>query len=113
LNNFQRLSADLAEFANRINDRRSTLGKLAADTELYDNLNELVLQVDHLSRQLQPVVRDLRVFSDKIARNPEILGVRGAIQRSSGTKGVPSLAELDPIGWREGLHSQLPAYSPR
>ena len=113
LNNFQRLSADLAEFANRINDRRSTLGKLAADTELYDNLNELVVQVDHLSRQLQPVVRDLRVFSDKIARNPEILGVRGAIQRSSGTKGVPSLAELDPIGWREGLHSQLPAYPPR
>ena len=110
--NFQKLSADLAQFTDQLKERRSTLGKLASDTELYDNLNELVLQVDHLSRQLQPVVRDLRVFSDKIARNPEILGVRGAIQRSSGTKGVPTLAELDPIGWREGLHNQLPGYSP-
>jgi hypothetical protein len=26
------------------------------------------------------------VFSDRIARNPEILGVRGAIQKSPGTK---------------------------
>lgn len=113
LNNLNRLSNQLADFSARLADRRTSLGKLTSDSELYDNLNELVLQVDQLSRQLQPVVRDLRVFSDRIARNPELLGVRGAFERSPGTKGVPSLAELDPEGFRAGLHSQLPVYRPR
>jgi phospholipid/cholesterol/gamma-HCH transport system substrate-binding protein len=110
--NVERLSADLADFSRRLSDRRSTLGRLATDTELYDNLNNLVLQVDQLSRQLQPVVRDLRVFSDKVARNPEMLGVRGVLERSSGTKGVPTLAELDPEGFRAGLHGPVTGYRP-
>ncbi|MCS7237693.1 MAG: MlaD family protein [Thermoguttaceae bacterium] len=113
LNNLNRLSNQLAEFSARLADRRTTLGKLTSDSELYDNLNDLVVQVDQLSRQLQPVVRDLRVFSDRIARSPELLGVRGALERSPGTKGVPTLAELDPEGYRAGLHSQIPAYRPR
>ncbi len=113
LDNLNRLSAQIADFSARLVDRRTSLGKLTSDSELYDNLNGLVLQVDALSRQLQPVVRDLRVFSDRIARNPELLGVRGAFERSSGTKGVPSLAELDPEGYRAGLHSRVPLYPPR
>lgn len=113
LDNLNRLSDQLAEFSARLADRRTSLGKLTSDSELYDNLNELVLQVDQLSRQLQPVVRDLRVFSDRIARNPELLGVRGALERSPGTKGVPTLAELDPEGYRAGLHSRWTASPPR
>jgi hypothetical protein len=54
------------------------------------------------------VVRDARVFSDKIARHPELLGVRGAIQRNPGTKGVPSLSELQ----RTSYYSEPSEYAP-
>jgi len=33
------------------------------------------------------------VFSDKIARHPELLGVRGALSSSPGVKGVPRYHE--------------------
>ncbi len=36
--------------------------------------------------QLKPILDDARVFSDKIARHPETLGVRGALQRNPGIK---------------------------
>jgi phospholipid/cholesterol/gamma-HCH transport system substrate-binding protein len=32
------------------------------------------------------VLRDVEIFSDKIARHPELLGVSGAIRPSSGAK---------------------------
>ena len=35
---------------------------------------------------LPPIVNDARVFTDKIARHPEVLGVRGAIKKSPGIK---------------------------
>ncbi len=95
------LSKELSAFSQQLGRDDTTLGKLTTDSELYDNVNQLVLQVDALTQQLQPVLRDLRVFSDRIARNPESLGVRGALERSPGTKGVPSLSELDPMGWRQ------------
>jgi phospholipid/cholesterol/gamma-HCH transport system substrate-binding protein len=49
---------------------------------------------------MKPIIHDARVFSDKIARHPELLGVRGAIQRNAGTKGVPRFSgENQPALW--------------
>jgi len=42
--------------------------------------------VKNLSGDLRPIVDDIRVFSDKIARHPESLGVRGALDRRPGLK---------------------------
>jgi phospholipid/cholesterol/gamma-HCH transport system substrate-binding protein len=56
------------------------------DRQLYDNLSQAAENVNCLTRQLRPVVNDVRVFTDKIARHPEQLGVRGALQRSPGIK---------------------------
>jgi phospholipid/cholesterol/gamma-HCH transport system substrate-binding protein len=39
-----------------------------------------------LVRNLEPVLKDLREFSDKVARNPELLGVGGAVRPSNGLK---------------------------
>ncbi|MCA9023317.1 MAG: hypothetical protein KDA74_24380, partial [Planctomycetaceae bacterium] len=39
-----------------------------------------------LLNNLEPIARDIRIFSDKIARHPEILGVSGAMKGSSGLK---------------------------
>jgi phospholipid/cholesterol/gamma-HCH transport system substrate-binding protein len=34
-------------------------------------------------------VKDLRIFSDKVARHPELIGVSGALKGSSGLKDPP------------------------
>ncbi|MCA9147569.1 MAG: hypothetical protein KDB05_32570, partial [Planctomycetales bacterium] len=33
--------------------------------------------------------RDVRIFSDKVARHPELIGVSGALRGSAGIKEVP------------------------
>jgi len=88
------LMGELHTFSRALNSREGTVGRLIGDPELYENLNQAVLNIEDLTRQLRPVVRDARIFSDRIARHPELLGVRGALERSSGTKGVPRLSEL-------------------
>ena len=79
----------MAIFSENLNRSDTTIGLLMHERQLYDNLNQAVANIEHLSRQLRPVVNDARVFTDKIARHPELLGVRGAMQRNAGTKGVP------------------------
>jgi phospholipid/cholesterol/gamma-HCH transport system substrate-binding protein len=59
---------------------------LVTNPELYQHINRAAKNIDEVSRQLKPIVDDARVFSDKIARHPEMLGVRGAVQKSTGIK---------------------------
>jgi phospholipid/cholesterol/gamma-HCH transport system substrate-binding protein len=49
-------------------------------------MNRAAKNIDELTRQLKPILDDARVFSDKIARHPESLGVRGVIDRKPGIK---------------------------
>lgn len=85
--------ADFSQFARALNDSQGTVGRLINDRELYDNLNatvrnvnEIVIDLQPILRDVRPIMNDVRVFTDKIARHPEIIGVRGAIQQSSGIK---------------------------
>lgn len=80
------LMGELLLFSQSLNNREGSLGRLVHDPELYYHLNRAAANIDELTRQLKPIVRDARVFSDKIARHPEQLGVRGALQRSVGLK---------------------------
>ena len=80
--------SNLAIFSRRLNDSNGTLGRLMTDTQLYDNLNAATSNINRLTVELRPVIADARVFSDKIARHPELLGVRGALNGSSGAKPV-------------------------
>ncbi len=80
------LIAELLVFGRSLNNRESSLGQFVHDRELYDHLNRAAKNIDELSRQLKPIVKDARIFSDKIARHPEMIGVRGAMSRSPGIK---------------------------
>jgi phospholipid/cholesterol/gamma-HCH transport system substrate-binding protein len=62
------------------------VGQLVNNPELYNNVNNAVLQVNTLIKELRPIINDARVFTDKIARHPETLGVRGALERNAGIK---------------------------
>ena len=81
---------ELAQVGQNINQGEGTVGKLLSDPELYDRLTRTVANIEHLTQRLRPVVEDVRVFSDKIARDPRQLGLRGAFDgRQSGLKRSP------------------------
>jgi len=97
---------EMHTFSKALNSREGSLGRFVGDPELYERLNQTAANMEDLTRQLRPVVWNARVFSDKIARHPELLGVRGVLERSPGTKGVPSLSELQ----RTTYTNQSPQY---
>ncbi len=84
---------ELYVVARALNRQEGTLGQLIHNPELYENLNRTAANLEDLTGQLRPIVRDARIFSDKIARHPGVI-VRDAIRPGAGTKGVPSLSEL-------------------
>ena len=75
-----------ALFTKALNESEGTLGKLVRDPKVYEDLAQAAATVNKLTRELRPIVDDVRVFTDKIARHPEQLGVRGALDRRPGLK---------------------------
>ena len=79
---------EMSKLAQSVNQGQGTVGKLLNDPELYDRLNQSVANIQQITKQLQPIVSDVRVFTDKIARDPSQLGVKGILSnRQSGFKG--------------------------
>ena len=73
-------------FVKSLNESDGTLGRLVRDPKVYEDLSAAAQNVNRISRELRPIVNDVRVFTDKIARHPESLGVRGALDRRPGLK---------------------------
>lgn len=77
---------ELSGFTKSLTNSQGTVSKLVNDPALYDNVADTVRNINQLSRELRPILDDLRTFSDKAARHPEQFGVRGLIQGNSGIK---------------------------
>ena len=80
------LITQLARFSKDLNNPNGTLNLLVNNPELYQHLASSASNIDQLVRDLRPIINDARVFADKIARHPELIGVRGAVSGSSGIK---------------------------
>jgi len=80
------LLGQFTAFGQALNEPNGTLGKLINEPDLYQNLNQVVLNVECLTRQLKPILADARVFTDKIARDPGVIGVSGALKKRAGIK---------------------------
>jgi phospholipid/cholesterol/gamma-HCH transport system substrate-binding protein len=80
------LLVEMSDFGRKLNSGEGTLGQLMRSPDLYQHLNAAAINIERITCELRPILGDARVFSDKIARHPELLGVRGAIQKSPGTK---------------------------
>lgn len=77
---------ELNHFAKEVNQQDGTLHKFIADPTLHNQLVRSTESANVLLKNLDPILRDLREFSDKIARNPEVLGLGGAVRPSKGLK---------------------------
>ena len=80
------LLTEMSDFGRKLNSGEGSLGQLMRNPDLYQHLNAAAINIEQITCELKPIMADARVFSDKIARHPEVLGVRGAIQKSPGTK---------------------------
>lgn len=90
------LLTELNQFSQLLNEKDGSIQRLAADPDLYKNLNHSAASLSVLLQNLNPVLNDIRIFSDRIARHPEILGVRGAVRGSSGLK---ETSEIEQTGF--------------
>ena len=77
---------DVGTFARSLSQGDGTIRKLVMDPGLYNSLNEVAANASRSVNRLDRILYDFSIFSDKLARHPELLGVSGAIAPSSGIK---------------------------
>ena len=104
--------AQLSEFARSLNNPDGSIGQLLGDPEFFQSLNSTIKNanrtiknIERITVQVQPILHDVNVFSDKIAREPGLLGLKGAFDRSPPTKGIPD-AYANP--WQLSRNSGIP-----
>lgn len=79
---------DVRELSQQFRGQDGSLQRLMSDPAMYQNLDQAsALLVQNLG-QLEAILKDVRVFADKIARHPGELGVQGVLTRDTGVKDV-------------------------
>jgi phospholipid/cholesterol/gamma-HCH transport system substrate-binding protein len=92
LANINELLEQLVTFTDNLNSREGTLGRILNDDEIYRRLERTLANAEELTAQMKPIIGDIRVFSDKIARDPRQLGLKGALDKrplGAGSKSPP------------------------
>ena len=66
------------EYTEQVNDERND--------EVYYEFRRTLQNIEAATARVRPILDDVRVFTDKIARDPRQLGVRGALgKRPTGS----------------------------
>jgi phospholipid/cholesterol/gamma-HCH transport system substrate-binding protein len=92
LANVNELLEQLVTFTDNLNSREGTLGRLLNDDVIYMRLDRTLANAEDITARLKPIMDDIRVFSDKLARDPRIIGLKGALDRrplGTGSKAAP------------------------
>jgi phospholipid/cholesterol/gamma-HCH transport system substrate-binding protein len=85
VNDLRLLSGRANSLVARVNEGQGTLARLIEDDQLYYSLVNTLNNVELVTRRLQPIIEDARVFSDKVAREPSrLIDLRGAITGQRG-----------------------------
>jgi phospholipid/cholesterol/gamma-HCH transport system substrate-binding protein len=82
--NLDEILTQLTAFTSAMNEGQGTLGQLVHGDELYGRIDQVMANVEEVSKRLLPIVNDVRILTDKLARDPSQLGVKGALDRRPG-----------------------------
>lgn len=88
LANLDKTLVQVEAFGNTLNNSNGTMRRLLEDEELYWQLRRTVENVEQATARIRPILDDVRIFSDKIARDPRQLGVRGALDKRPSGAGL-------------------------
>ena len=76
---------EVQQFGVTLNNSNGTVKRLLEDEDLYFQIRRTVENIEQATAKIRPILDDVRIFSDKVARDPRELGVRGALtKRPSG-----------------------------
>ncbi|QDU79855.1 mce related protein [Polystyrenella longa] len=93
IQNLNSLTGELNRFSHMVNKSDGTLHQLVSNPDLYRHLDKSSQSINILLENLGPTLRDLRIFSDKVATHPELLGVSGVFKGSAGVKEAPETGQ--------------------
>jgi phospholipid/cholesterol/gamma-HCH transport system substrate-binding protein len=79
LANVNALLEQLVEFTDNLNSKQGTLGRLMNDEELYQRLNRSLANVEEITFKVKPILDNVTILTDKLARDPRQLGLKGAL----------------------------------
>ena len=87
----------LSEFSRSLNNPDGSIGQLLGDPEFFQSLSSTIRNADRTIKNMeritvlmQPILQDVNVFTDKIAREPGQLGLKGLVSKNPPTKGLPN-----------------------
>jgi ABC-type transporter Mla subunit MlaD len=81
---------DVRELVRVIGQSDGTLNRILTDPSLYNHLDEAACAVARLTPQLNQILHNAEVFTDKLARHPELIGAGGLLHPSNGLKEPPA-----------------------
>ncbi|MBC8353196.1 MAG: MCE family protein [Planctomycetes bacterium] len=96
--NLEELMSQGSIFVESLNNPHGTLGKLINDREMYDDMRETIGILSSAARQIEPILRDVRIGTDKFATDPGGL-IKRVLQNKPpgvGTKWGPEGMPLNP-----------------
>jgi len=76
---------EVETFGKTFNNSNGSFRRFLEDDDIYYDIKRTIGNIEEASARIRPILDDVRIFSDKIARDPRELGVRGALsKRGSG-----------------------------
>ena len=88
LKSVDRALAEVETLGATLNNDNGSIQRLIKDEEIYWQLRRTIANVEQASSRIKPILDDVRIFTDKVARDPRQLGVRGAITRRPNGTGL-------------------------
>lgn len=79
--NADQLINELSTITQRVNQGQGTIGRLVTDDEIHQQIARTLSNIEYLSKRLRPIVDDVRVITDKVAREPGTI-TSGVLGRS-------------------------------
>jgi phospholipid/cholesterol/gamma-HCH transport system substrate-binding protein len=84
----EEIMAQLVQFTQALNNPDGSLGRLVHDPLLFERINMAASNIEQVTRKLKPIMNDARILTDKLARDPGQLGLRGALSRQPKGEGL-------------------------
>lgn len=76
------------QLGDLVNNSNGSLRRLIEDDEIYYQVKRTLGNIEQASVRIRPILDDVRSFTDKVARDPGQLGVRGALNPRPAGLGV-------------------------
>jgi phospholipid/cholesterol/gamma-HCH transport system substrate-binding protein len=78
----------LGQFGDMVNSSDGSLRRFIEDDELYFQVKRTLGNIEQATMRIRPILDDVRIFTDKVARDPSQLGVKGALSARPGGLGL-------------------------